>query len=129
SAASGRPISALGVGNPFDVRNFHSFYICVQNCTATTPVAQRVYELRGRGNEGRTPSTYEFGASVTYLHSFGSADLRVKLAVYNLFDQQRTIEVQENQQTAITATLNPEYGLPLGFQQPRYAQLTVTLEF
>lgn len=129
AAASGRPISALGVGNPFDVRNFHSFYICVQNCTSTTPVAQRVYELRGRGNEGRTPWTYDVGVSLTYLKSFERSDLRVKLAVYNLFNDQETIEVDERLQTAITTATNPEYGLPLGFQTPRYAQLTVTLEF
>ncbi len=128
AAASGRPITAFGVGNPFDGTNYHSFYICVANCTATDRT-QRVYELRGRGNEGRTPWTYDVGASLTYLRSFGSADLRVKLAVYNLFNQQRTIEVEEDLQTDISNTLNPDYRLPLGFQTPRYAQLTVTLEF
>jgi hypothetical protein len=128
AAASGRPISALGVGNPFDRTNFHSFYICVQNCTATN-VASRVYELRGRGNEGRTPWVYDVGASLTYLKSFARTDLRVKLAIYNLFNDQEEIEVDERLQTSISNDTNPEYGIPLGFQPPRYAQLTVTLEF
>lgn len=128
AASSGRPISALGVGNPFDATNYHSFYICVANCTSTNR-AERVYELRGRGKEGRTPWTYDVGASITYLRSFGAADLRVKLAVFNLFNQQRTIEVEENLQLQISNATNPDYGLPLGFQTPRFAQLTVTLEF
>ena len=40
--ASGRPISAFGVGNRRR-SVFHSFMICTANCTA--PVGQRVYEL------------------------------------------------------------------------------------
>jgi hypothetical protein len=125
---SGRAISALGVGNPFDANDFHSFFICVDNCDAPDPT-DRVYEFRGRGNEGRTPWTYDVGASVTYLHSFGNSDLRVKLAVFNLFNQQRTIEVEEELQETIGESTNPDYKLPLGFQTPRFAQLTVTLEF
>ena len=50
---------------------------------------QRVYELRGRGSEGRTPWMFDLGASVTYLHSFAAPDLQVKFAVYNLFNQER----------------------------------------
>jgi len=126
--ASGRPISALGVGNPFDANDFHSFFICVSNCDAEDPT-QRVYEFRGRGNEGETPWTYDVGASITYLHSFSNADLRVKFAVFNLFDQQRTIEVEEELQDTIGESTNDDYKLPLGFQTPRFAQLTFTLEF
>lgn len=126
--ASGRAISAFGVGNPFDANDFHSFFICVDNCEAEDPT-ERVYEFRGRGNEGHTPWTYNVGASVTYLHSFSNADLRVKFAVFNLFDQQRTIEVEEDLQDTIGESTNVDYKLPLGFQTPRFAQLTVTLEF
>ena len=128
SAASGRPITGFGVGNPFDGTNYHSFYICVQNCTSDNP-SERVYEYSPRGGYGRTSWTYDVGASVTYLKSFGRADLRVKLAVYNLFNQQRTIEVDEDLQTDIGDELNPDFLQPVQFQQPRYAQLTVTLEF
>lgn len=128
NAQSGRPISALGVGNPFDDTNFHSFYVCVSNCTAANP-SERVYELNRRGSRGRTPWTYDLGASISYLHDFNAADLRVKFAVYNLLDQQRTIEVDEDLQTDIEDAFNPTYRQPEGFQSPRFAQLTVTLTF
>jgi len=125
---SGRPINAFGVGNPFDRTNYHSFYTCVANCTSTIP-SQRVYEFHGRGSEGTTPWTYDVGASVTYLRSFGEADLRIKFAVYNLFNSERTIEVDEDLQTTISNELNETFRQPVAFQSPRYAQLTVSLEF
>ncbi|MBM7093120.1 hypothetical protein JTP67_32385, partial [Streptomyces sp. S12] len=34
NAQSGRPINAFGLGNPFDPTVYHSFYVCVANCTA-----------------------------------------------------------------------------------------------
>lgn len=125
--ASGRPISSMGVGNPFDRTSFHSFYVCVANCTASDST-QRVYELIPRGSAGRTPWTLDLGASVTYLHSFGPADLRVKFAVYNLLDAQDAIEVDERRDLSI-GTVNPVYGQEVGFQTPRYGQLTITLDF
>ena len=39
---SGRPISALGSGNPFDGESYHSFFICTANCDSETDA---VYEL------------------------------------------------------------------------------------
>ena len=86
SAISGRPISAQGVGNPFDGHSFHSFYVCTANCTLRS--AQRVYEFNPRGSEGRTPWIYDVGANVTWRASFGFADAQVRLAVYNLLDDQ-----------------------------------------
>jgi hypothetical protein len=128
SAASGRPISAFGVGNPFDGQSFHSFAVCVSNCGASVPVNQRVYEVRGRGNEGRTPWTFNLGAQVTFLQKFDVADLRVKFSVYNLLNQERVTEVNENYQTAI-GNVNAEYGMATDWQSPRYATLTLNLDF
>ena len=89
---SGRPISAIGVGNPFDGTNFYSYFICVQNCDSELP-SERVYVFEGRGKEGRTPWIFDLGATVTYKHSFSAADLRVKLSVFNLLNQQRNQQV------------------------------------
>jgi hypothetical protein len=125
---SGRPISALGLGNPFDATEYHSFYVCVANCDADSPF-DRTYELRSRGSGGRTDWTYDVGASITYLRSIGEADLRVKFAVYNLFNSQRAIEVDEDM--AVDQSLDPlaTFGTPVQFQSPRFAQLTVTVDF
>ncbi|ROU07821.1 TonB-dependent receptor [Lysobacter enzymogenes] len=127
NAQSGRPINAFGLGNPFDPTVYHSFYVCVANCTAKD-FAQRSYELRRRGYGGRTPWTFDLGASLTYQRSFGGADLRVKLAVYNLLNQQRALEVDDSFETGV-GVANEFYRLGTGYQTPRYAQLTVSVDF
>ena len=93
-ARSGRPVSALGAGNPYDETEFLSHYICMANCDL--PNDQRTYQLFPRGGYGRLPWTFDVGASLTYLYSFNNADLRVKFAVFNLLDQQRVTEVNED---------------------------------
>ncbi|MDQ3270173.1 MAG: TonB-dependent receptor [Pseudomonadota bacterium] len=138
TAQSGRPVSALGVGNPFDATDYHSFYICVERCglntetpdpTDTYAPSQRIYELRRRGSGGNLPWTFDLGASLTYMRSFSAADLRVKFAVYNVLNAERVIEVNEELQENIGDGFNPEYYQGTGYQSPRYAQLTVSLDF
>ena len=119
SAQSGRPISAIGEGNPFDGTNFQSFFVLNE--------ATGQYELSGRGNEGRTSWLYDIGANVTYRHSFEVADLRVKLAVYNLLNSQHETEVDEYLPSIPDG--NVDYRLGTGYQTPRYATLTLNLDF
>ena len=125
---SGRPISAIGSGNPFDGTNYWSFFICTQNCTSDV-ASERVYELRGRGKEGRTPWLYDVGTNVTFRHSFSAADLRVKLSVYNLLNQQRATQVFDRLEPDIGHRDDVFYGLGSGYQTPRYATLTFNLDF
>ena len=126
---SGGPITGFGVGNPYDETNYHSYFICVQNCDS--PVSEeRVYERSPRGKYGRMPWTYTLNGGITYLLPFeGGGDLRVKLAVYNLLNQQRTVRVDQDLQTTISNDTNPTFGLPIGFQAPRFTQLTVSVNF
>ena len=126
-AQSGRPVNAFGVGNPFDGTNYHSNFVCVANCTAENP-SERVYELSPRASGGRLPWTYDLGLNVTFLHSFGDTNLRAKLAVYNLLDQQRVTEVDDELESDI-GFINPTYRRGTTYQSPRYAQFTVTLDF
>ncbi|HZX79307.1 TonB-dependent receptor [Lysobacter sp.] len=135
---SGGPITGFGVGNPFDAQSYHSYYICVENCAPpsadtaqlgdTWNTSERVYEHSARGAYGSMPWTYEVGASLTYLRSFGETDLRVKFAVYNLFDQQREVRVDQELQPSI-GDFNDFFGQGFGFQAPRYAQLVVSVNF
>jgi hypothetical protein len=128
NVSSGGPITGFGVGNPFDGTNYHSFYICVENCTAENP-SERVYRLSPRGGYGRLPWTYEVGASVTYLQQLGEdVDLRVKFSVFNLFDQQRKIEVDQDLDSDI-GSVNESFLQATSFQAPRYGQLLVSLNF
>nr|WP_243649245.1 TonB-dependent receptor [Luteibacter rhizovicinus] len=124
---SGSPITGYGVGNPYDATVYHSYFICVQNCA--DPVSEnRVYQSSPRGKE-RTPWTYNLGASVTYLLPVSDKNnLRVKLAVYNLLNQQRTLGVDQDLQTSVGGT-SSTYLQPQRFQSPRFGQLTVSLDF
>ena len=55
--------------------------------------------------------------------------LQVKLSVYNLFNQRRTVAVDQDLQTDISNETNPNFMQPIRFQAPRAAQLTVTATF
>jgi hypothetical protein len=117
---SGRPISAFGSGNPFDDTVFDSFFIF------NTETEE--WELHKRGDEGRTPWTYDLGANLTYRHSFSVADLQVKLQVNNLLNQQRATEVDEFL-GSVPMEPDSEYRIGTGYQAPRSALLTVKLDF
>ncbi|SEI60830.1 TonB-dependent receptor [Frateuria terrea] len=126
---SGGPITGFGVGNPFDASNYHSYYICVENCDSDFS-AERVYTHSARGAQGRLPWTYTFDASLSYILPFeGGGNLRVKLAVYNLLNQQRKVQVDQDLQSAISNQTDSTFGLPIGFQSPRFTQLTVSVDF
>jgi hypothetical protein len=55
------------------------------------------------------------------------ADLRVKLSVYNLLNQQRIVQVDE--ELGSVPNGNPEYRYGTVYQSPRYALLTFNLDF
>jgi outer membrane receptor for Fe3+-dicitrate len=118
---SGRPASALGGSNPFDgtIFDYNSFFIFNE--------ATGQYELRPRGSGGRTPWTFDVGANVVYKHAFSATDLQVKLAVYNLFNQERIVEVDERLGSVPDG--NSDYRIGTAYQSPRYALLTVKLGF
>ncbi|MFL6619141.1 MAG: carboxypeptidase regulatory-like domain-containing protein [Povalibacter sp.] len=117
---SGRPINAMGECNPVDENAcFWSFYIFNETTGE--------YELRPRGSGGSTPWTFDLGANVTYKYSFSAADLSVKLAVYNLLNEQRVIEVDDFLGSVPNG--NEDYGIGTGYQSPRYALLTLKLDF
>jgi hypothetical protein len=123
NAQSGRPISAFGTNNPFDATNYHSFFICTANCDDP---ATAQYELVGRGSQGRTPWTYDVGANITWQHQFGAADVMVKLAVYNLFNEERVLEVDESSNPT---SVDDTFLTPTTWTAPRYGQLTFQVKF
>ncbi|HLU06625.1 MAG TPA: TonB-dependent receptor [Woeseiaceae bacterium] len=127
-AHSGGPINAFGVGNPYHVKNYRSYFICTANCTADFAHSEREWELRPRGAGGRLPWIYNLGLSVSYLKSFNDMDLKAKFAVYNIFDQQRELQVNDRYETTLGFP-NPAYLQGTSFQSPRYAQLQVTVDF
>jgi hypothetical protein len=88
-----------------------------------------VYEFNPRGSEGRTPWVYDVSASVTWRASLGFADAQVRLAVYNLLNDQSAREAEDRYQRTIGGGQHHEFGLATTYQSPRYAQLTFKLDF
>jgi len=126
NAQSGRPISAFGTNNPFDGTSYHSFFICTANCDSETDAQ---YVNFGRGTEGRTPWTVDLSANVTWQHSFGLADMLVKLSVYNLLNQERILEVDEELGSTDPTLTNPTFRQGTSYGSPRYGQLTLQVKF
>jgi hypothetical protein len=126
-AQSGGPITAFGVGNPFDATAYHSYYICVENCDSDDST-QRVYELQKRGGAGRLPWIVDVGASLSYEHKVGPGVFRAKFAVFNLFDNQKTRYVYQELEPGI-GDRDEFFGKERFLQSPRYSQLTLSLDF
>jgi len=138
-ARSGGPITAFGVGNPYNWKSYHSYYLCVENCTADQTIANpeigdswstsdRVFEHSPRGGAGRMPWTYDIGASVAYERSFGWADFSAKLAVYNLLDNQEPVWVYQELEPGV-GDRDEFFGQERFLQSPRYAQLILSLSY
>ena len=67
------------------------------------------------------------GLNVTFNYSFSVADLKIKLAVYNIFNQGAVTETNEHFETASARECAIRPGT--GYQSPRYATLTMKLDF
>jgi hypothetical protein len=138
-ARSGGPITAFGVGNPFNWKSYHSYFLCVENCTPEQTFANpqegdtwstddRVFVHSPRGGAGRMPWIIDFGASIAYERSFGSANFQAKFAVFNLFDRQEPVWVYQELEPGV-GDRNEFFGQERFLQAPRYSQLTLSLEF
>ncbi|GAB3509468.1 carboxypeptidase regulatory-like domain-containing protein [Pseudoxanthomonas daejeonensis] len=136
TAQSGGPITALGVAWPNDslgAASFvtegsggGSFWHCVQNCSGNW--SQRVFEYSGRGDFGRMPWTYDWGASVTWTLPAPETDLRIRFSVYNLLNEQEVINQRARYEKGPGVTRGL-FGTGTRWQSPRYAQLVLTWNF
>lgn len=136
TALSGAPITAFGVTWPdenFSVGSFTSEgsgggsgWICVQNCSG--PWSQRVHEFSDRGAFGRMPWTYNLGASVTWTLPVEGIDLKARFSVYNLLNEQETINVRQRYEKG-PGVYRTTFGTGTRWQSPRYSQLVVTWNF
>jgi hypothetical protein len=135
TALSGGPITAFGVSRPGEdsIASYTSEgsgggtgWLCVQNCSL--PNSQRTYEYSPRGAFGRMPWIYNLGANVTWTLPVDGIDLKARLSVFNLLNEQEVINVRaryEGQPGQMRST----FGTGTRWQSPRYAQLVVTWNF
>lgn len=135
TAMSGGPITAFGVTWPDENRAVASYtstgsgggtgWICVQNCGDWE---NRVHEWSPRGAFGRMPWIYDIGASVTWTLPVPDIDLKARLSVYNLLNDQEVINVSGRYE-ANPGVVRPTFGTGTRWQSPRYGQLVVTWNF
>jgi outer membrane receptor for ferrienterochelin and colicin len=145
TAQSGGPITAFGVTWPNDTRAAGSFttigsgggssYLCVAKCSGNDPVTgipytytDRVYQFTPRGGYGNLPWTYNLGANVQWTLPIPGVDLKARLSVFNLLNEQEVINVVQRYESN-PGVRRPEFGTGTRWQSPRYAQLVVTYNF
>ncbi len=138
-AQSGGPITGFGVGNPYNWKLYHSYFVCVDMCTPEDSIANpvegdtwstsdRVYEHSPRGGKGRMPWLIDFGMSLAYQYDFGPMQLSARLSVFNVFNRQEPVWVYQDLESSI-GTRDEFFGKERYLQSPRYGQLVVGLTF
>ena len=107
--------------NPFDDTCFYSFFIFNETTGADA-------SCTSAARKADTPWLYDLGANVTYRHSFAVADLQreargLQPAQPAARDRGRRVsELGSGRRCRLTASAR-------GYQAPRYAQLTLKLDF
>ncbi|MCL6713099.1 TonB-dependent receptor [Pseudomonas sp. R2.Fl] len=134
SARSGGPITAFGVvwpndnraaGGPGEFSGGGSGWLCVANCSDW---ATRELVYSKRGAFGRMPWVWDMGANVTWTLPVEGVDLKARLSVYNLFNNQAVVNVHSRYEGQPGVRL-PYFGEGTVWQSPRYMQLVVTYNF
>ncbi len=135
-ARSGGPITAFGVGNPYNWKSYHSYFICVDNCTPpegaqegdTWSTSDRVFEHSPRGGEGNMPWIVDVGMSLGYQRSFSFGTFEAKLSVYNLFNRQEPVWVYQDLEPGV-GDRDEYFGKERFLQSPRYGQLMLAWRY
>ncbi len=84
-----------------------------------------------RGSKGNLPWLTNVDMSLTYYTDIFGADMTLKGTVYNLFNGDTAVSINEEraQYGANGLELNPDYGLVTGRQGARYVSLVARIEF
>ncbi len=153
TASSGRPKSCIGyvpetapdyygpegygslTGGSGEYNSASSYY-CLDDQGRT--------KLTQRGTFGRTPWTNSTDLSVAYLKKFGTQRLTLQMDIFNIFNQRKVTEQDEQRDYSradsrasgpidpadfIAGKINPNYGQPTGFQARRSVRFTARYEF
>ncbi len=134
SAISGGPITAYGVrwpndnrsaGGPRESSGGGSGWLCVSGCGDYT-TRELVYSPRGAF--GRMPWVKDLSANITWSLPVPGVDLKARLSVYNLLNEQTVVEVHSRYEST-PGNKMPHFGEGWGWQSPRYTQLVVTWNY
>lgn len=138
SVRSGGPITAFGVvwpndnrsaGGPGEFSGGGSGWLCTGTATNDcTNWQTRQLRYSPRGAFGRMPWIWDLGASVVWTLPVEGVDLKARLSVYNLLNNQKEINVHSRYESTPGVRM-PYFGEGTVWQAPRYTQLVVTYNF
>ncbi len=123
---TGRPINAFG---------FHPTDVFASQYEAESFAKDGV--IVPRGSMGRTPNTWNLDLSLQYILELESTDITFRADVFNIFNNDEVIEVNEvaeifddyGPNDILLGAPNPDYLLPTDYQTPRYVRLSASIKF
>jgi hypothetical protein len=140
SLSSGRPLSAFGQGYPDDDPTIYgsygdTFYLYTNQCPDTNgdgicQQSEKVYQFQPRGNQGRTPWTFNLDLSANYSFTVSDIDMRATLNVYNVLNSQSVVSQNEHYENRRSeGVYNQYYGAAYTWQTPRYVEIGFEARF
>jgi hypothetical protein len=85
-------------------------------------------ELVPRGSIGRNPWTWTVDMNVEYRPAFADKKLAFKLDVFNIFNRQAVVQVDEYGETG-TGSISDGFLMPLQFQAPRSIRVSMSYDW
>jgi hypothetical protein len=126
-AQSGRPKNCLGVLFPFH-GGIHGYGSQFFRCGTTAAGGTGPVEIVPRGTAGRLPWTWSVDLSLAYSPRWVEG-LTAKMDVFNLFNKQEVVAVEDRAEDGTTGAPSPTYLAPRAFQAPRFFQFSVQYNF
>jgi hypothetical protein len=117
---SGRPINGFGENIPTDYANANNEQYAYGQ---TYFIGDNFVP---RGSFGRTPWQVRLDMSVQYDMEISETDVTFRADVYNVFNSQSVIRVDEN---AEDGGSNAEFMHPVSYQTPRYVEFSASVRF
>jgi hypothetical protein len=124
---SGRPKNCLGVLFPFH-GTIHPYGSSFFRCGTTAAGGTGASETVPRGTAGRLPWTWSVDLSLAYNPRWAEG-LTAKMDVFNLFNKQEIVAVEDRAEDPTTGVPASSYLVPRAFQTPRYFQFSVQYNF
>lgn len=81
------------------------------------------------GSTGNLPWQRQLDLGVNYTPDFAAQKLGLHLDVFNVTNNQATLNINPHFYNDATGTPNPLYGTPLVLQDPRYVRFSVTYDY
>lgn len=90
-----------------------------------------VQELHSRGSFGRTPWIKTFDLGLTWMPKIDRGQLMLKMDIFNVFNERKATRVYETGdiRTPDHPQHDPNFRLPVDFNQPRFVRFSAQLDF